>query len=290
MPVQPGDSQPVLFPAFRSYLAAREMINDELMALVVGAGVAGASLADAPDRTLLPELAPNVAYVQRMNQPIADVRALWDRAAPAITRTAIPYILSVYGVFLADAIGLLHEIGRDADRHEPDDTYLQELHSRFAGAAAVQLPTRDLALFEVIRVVRNRLVHQAGTPGSKLRPLWSHLPQDAKEEWIRIAGRPLTESIVEPQSALDLRLGELNATLAVTHRLAHRVNAGLVTSVAPEVWADMLVADYRELWPRRYGNREQCLRRLSGYARHSYGALNLDDLVLEEAMLRVDVL
>jgi hypothetical protein len=52
----------------------------------------------------------------------------------------------------------------------------------------------------------------------------------------------------------------------------------------------MLIADYRELWPRRYGNREQRLRRLSGYVHHFYGALKLDDASLEEAMRRVDVL
>lgn len=290
MPIQPGDSQPVRFPAFRSYLAAREMINDELMALVVGAGIAAEALVSAPDETLLPELRPDVPDVQRMNQPIADVRALWGRASPTIARTAIPYILSVYGVFLADAVGLLHEVGLDADQHEPDDTYVSKLHDRLAAATGVELPTRDLALYEVIRVVRNRLVHQAGTPGSKLRSLWSRLSPDAKTEWIRVAGRPLTESIVAPQTPLDLGLGELHATLAVTHRLAHRVSAGLIVSVAPEVWADILVADYQELWPRRYGNRTQRLRRLKGYARHSYGALNLTDLSIEEAIRRVDVL
>lgn len=50
---QAGDTNPVLFPAFRSYLAARETINDELMALVVGAAVADSTLASAPQGAML---------------------------------------------------------------------------------------------------------------------------------------------------------------------------------------------------------------------------------------------
>lgn len=288
--MQQDDSRPVLFPAFRSYLLARETINDELMALVVGAGIASTTMSDRSQETLLPELVPDVPEVQRLNQTVRRARALWDRAPSAVTRTAIPYVLSVYGVYLADAVGLLQGLDYDHDPHEPDGTYLHVLHGRIETATGTPLPAREIALFELIQIVRNRLAHQGGTPGSRLAGKWRQLTADAKEEWIRIADRPILDAVLDPNSPLDLGIGELNATLAVTHRLAHRVNTGLVTSVPADKWAEMLVRDYRERWPRRYGSGSQRLRRLRGYARHSYSPIQIADQDLEDAAARVDVL
>jgi hypothetical protein len=279
----------VLFPAFRSYLAARKTVNDELMAIVVGAAIADRALMPpAPQGALLSEWASDIPGVLRMNQSIACVRTVLGKAPGTVARTAIPYMLAVYAVYLADAIGMLRQAGLDVDPHEPDDTHLKALHGRFMAAATTALPERDVALFEISRMVRNRLVHQAGAPGSKLRAEWARLSPDAKDEWIRVAGRPLIEAISTRDEPLDLDLGELFATLAVTHRLAHRINGVLVQRVPARVWADLLVADYRELWPRRYGNSDQRLRRLSGYARQHYGALELDSDELREAVRRVD--
>jgi hypothetical protein len=290
MTVQDGDSKPVQFPAFRSYLRARETINDELMALVVAAGVASDATAESPQDTLLPEVAPSAPEVERLNQTVAHARALWSNAASAVARTAIPYVLSVYGVYLADAVGLLHGLDQDQDPHEPDDTYLHVLHKRIETATGTTLPAREIALFELIQLVRNRLAHQAGTPGSKLRSKWSQLDADAKQEWIRVAGRPILDAVLDADKPIDLQTGELNAVLAITHRLAHRVNAALAASVATDTWAEIVVQDYRELWPRRYGNQAERPRRLRGYAQHSYSPLHLTEHDLIEAARRVDVL
>jgi len=290
MVIQDGDSRPVLFPAFRSYLSARETINDELMALVVAAGVASQAMADSAQETLLPELAPTVPEVQRLNHTVERARALWSRAPSAVARTAIPYVLSVYGVYLADAVGLLQGLDYDEDPHEPDDTHLHVLHERIEAATGVQLPAREIALFGLIQIVRNRLAHQAGTPGSKLRGQWSQLAPEAKEEWTRIAGRPIPDAMLGAESPLALGIGELNAALAVTHRLAHRVNAGLAATVPAETWAEIIVLDYRELWPRRYGNQTERVRRLRGYAKHFYSSLPITEHDLQEVARRVDVL
>jgi hypothetical protein len=45
---QPDDTRPVLFAAYRSYREARKTINDDLMALVVAAGVADDRLQNEP--------------------------------------------------------------------------------------------------------------------------------------------------------------------------------------------------------------------------------------------------
>ena len=290
MTVQDGDTKPVHFPAFRSYLRARETINDELMALVVAAGVASEATAESPKDTLLPKVAPSAAEVERLNQTVARARALWSDAPSAVARTAIPYVLSVYGVYLADAVGLRKGLDQDQEPHEPDDTYLHTLHQRIETATGTTLPAREIALFGLIQLVRNRLAHQAGTPGSKLRSKWAQLNTDAKDEWVRVAGRPILDALLAADKPIDLQTGELNAVLAITHRLAHRVNAALAASVATDTWAEIVVQDYRELWPRRYGNETERPRRLRGYAQHSYSPLHLTEHDLIEAARRVDVL
>jgi hypothetical protein len=109
-------------------------------------------------------------------------------------------------------------------------------------------------------------------------------------EWIRSAGRPLLDAVVGAELPLALGIGELNAALAVTHRLAHRVNAGLAATVPAEKWAEIIVLDYRELWPRRFGNQADRVRRLRGYAKHSYSPLPVTEHDLKEAARKVDVL
>lgn len=254
------------------------------MALVVGAGVATHFLTDEPSEKLLAELLPSVPHVGRMNQSVSRVIGVLDHAGGVVAQTAIPYIMSVYGVFLADAVGLLQATGHDEDTHEPDDTYLSTLHGRFEEATGSELPKRDLKLFEIIRVVRNRLQHQAGTPGSSVATRWRNLPPDAKAEWIRIAGRPLTEVWPDRHKPMLLGIGELNATLAVTHRLAHRVTSVLGDKVDRQVWAAMVVQDYRDLWPRRFGEDDRRIRRIKGFARQNYRPLELTEVELERAI------
>jgi len=110
---------------------------------------------------------------------------------------------------------------------------------------------------------------------------------EAREEWLRIAGRPITDLLGDTSRPMDLGLGELFGTLAVTHRLAHRVNAGLAERVDDEVWADLVVVDYRELWPKRYRDHARRAQRIHGFARHNYAPLGLTPDQIEEALKRV---
>jgi hypothetical protein len=284
VPRQADDAKPLLFPAFRSYLAARETINDELMALVAGAAIADATLSGAPQDALLPSQFPALTQLERMNQPVGSVRALWARSPGALARTAFSYIVSVYAAFLADAVVMLQHAGLDNDSHEPDDTHVKSLHERFSTSAGILLPGREVSLFELIRKVRNRLMHQAGTPGAGLGREWRYLTEDAKAEWCRVAGRPFTDTICARNLVLDLQLGELNAALAVTHRLAHRVNDALRLAVDEDVWATWIVDDYRDLWPRKFGDASRRLGRLQGYSRHLYGPLSISQGAFERAL------
>lgn len=281
---QEGDSKPVKSPAFRAYVQARTLVNNDLMALLVGAGVAVESLEKQPQNVLLPQLMPRVPHVNRMNQRVSEVVVILDRAELTLVRTAIPYVLSVYGTYLADAVGLLQDAGLDKDSHEPDGTFLRVLHERYEVATGEALPARELAVFKLVSAVRNRLVHQAGTPGSRLSSGWKELGSEAQAEWQRVADRPLTACFATGRQApMNLGLGELNVVLAVTHRLSHRLNDGLARHVGRDTWARLAAADYDDHFPRR--NRDKCegLARLYGFARMNYGPLELTEEELERA-------
>ena len=67
---------------------------------------------------------------------------------------------------------------------------------------------------------------------------------------------------------MALGVGEINATLAVTHRLADRVNRWLAEKVDRHMWALTIVNDYRDLHPRRFADPRQQIS-LVGFARAS---------------------
>jgi hypothetical protein len=111
------------------------------MALIVAAGVANDRLKCEPQWALLADRFPAVRNVERMNQSVSAVRSILDGAELAVARIAIPYLLSVYSIYLADAIRLLRGMGYDDDEHDPDETHLRLLHTRFSDPARVRLET-----------------------------------------------------------------------------------------------------------------------------------------------------
>lgn len=284
----PDDTRAVRFPAYRSYLEVRTLANDNFMALLAGSEIAREALAAADPNALLPQAFPLAVTAPRMNQPVAQVDRLLADASTVIARVAIPQVLTVYAVYLSDSINLLRDLGLDEDPHDPEETHLRVLHSRIEGSTEGTLPKADIELFELLRVVRNRLEHQGGTPGSKLDPRWKQASAEAKAEWCRLAQRPFSDVIPRPATKpMQLGLGELIATLAITHRLAHRVNAILVEHVAEDVWADTVVEDYGDLNRRKARDPNRSLRRVKGLARRWYQPLGLTDEALEEVLKRV---
>ena len=265
--------------------------NVALMALLIGArlGEQALSTSAAAPTARLPDLFGLIAGVERLNRTVGDAAELLNSAEQHLVRMDIPYALSVHGAFVAAAVEMLREDGRDTDtstwdipwRSDIKQLELKYAHEYVAERCEAELPSDLLALFHITRRLRNRIIHFAGVAGSRLPTEYNRLPSSARTSWERLAGRPVT---VNAQGHLELAEGELIATLAISRHLAQTVNEMLVRTLSRRYWASVVVEDYRTSWPQRYGERDQRLRRLRGHARTWYRSLHLSDQELLEAV------
>lgn len=271
---------PVQFPAYRRHDEARIRVNDTLMAILASSRLAESLLESVADKNLLlPEAFPDRPDLTRMNRSIADSHLLIGRAERQLVYMAIPYLLSVHEAYVVDCIEMVTE--RSAS---DEQLRLEVVHSAFTESVGAELPADLLALFDLLRHLRNRIVHYAAVQGSHLREKWDALPSGAEGGWRNVAGRQLP--IGRSDEELDLGVGELIASLMVVTRLGREVSNAMARALSRDRWADIVVADYREHHPAALAQRSTRLRRCLGYAGTHYGALRLESAEIDDALRR----
>ncbi len=265
----------VHFPEFRNFKQAWTEADDAMMALLIG-GRLGRHLLSASEGSpeLLGALYPTVIDSGRLNRTVGEAHDLIESAERYFAYMAIPYVLSVYGDFLAQSISLLRAVGLSTDTDEPRDIELSKLHNRFCAAAKTTvpaLPPVQLELFEFTRWIRNRIIHRVGTSGSTLPNHYRQvLSSGARKEWERVTKRP--PSFGSGSVPMGLGAPELLAALAITKRLADGVNAILQTSLTKQMWIQVVLSDYAASVP---GPTTSKGRKLVGFARTNYRPLGL---------------
>jgi hypothetical protein len=279
------------FPAYRVYREARVAASDSLMALLIGARLGHHALTTSPAHpdVHLPELFGRIAGIERVNRSVADAARLLDESEHHLASMGIPYVLGVHAAFLAEAVSMLRSDGYDEEsaswtiawRADPNEVPLLELHEYVVERSHSALPLDLLDVFHLSRRIRNRIVHFAGTAGSRLPSEYRSLPRPSKERWERIAGRALS---IDGRGRLLLGEGELIVVLATTRHLAACVNEILAATLSRDYWAALVVSDYAQLEPQRFGERSQRMRRLLGHSRIFYGGLQLTEDELQAAL------
>lgn len=266
--------------------------NDAMVALLIasrlGQHVLTTSAADPSVR--LPVLFRQLQGIDRLNVTSARASELLGSSEELLVKMAIPYVISVHEAFLADAIEMLKADGRDPESSawtiprsaNVEKIDLSKKHAYIAERAGIRLPERDLELFELARMIRNRIVHYAGDAGSKLETSYRQLSKDARDRWLRLAGRQLT--VEGGSNAISLREGELRVTLSTAMILGVAVNESLARSLSRTYWADLVVDDYRAEYPKRFGDRARRQRRISGFAGERYNRLKLTEEELRRAL------
>lgn len=275
------------FPAYRDFEAARIAANDAMMALLVGSRLGQVAIdsmeAEKQDR-YLPELFPDIDDVRRLNRTAKDTRELLANAESHLASMAIPFILSVYQDFATDVIDLMRQDGLAPGTDDPKRIPLEELHTYLVEKCGLPLSGMELALFDFIRQLRNRIVHFGGTPGSHLRAAYARLPEEAKALWRKLTGGDFTTG--DSKSPLVLGSAALYPVLAVTKRLSKGIVGELSRRLSRSQWADVVVADYHQVHAERLGGSARRLRRIFNYAKHQYSSLELTEGELADALNR----
>lgn len=275
----------VKFPAYRTYESLRVTVNDAMMAMLVGGRLASHTMSlHQGTRATLAEIFPAVHGVGRMNQRADDVRRILASAEQHFTFMGIPYVVGLHVAHLQNVAALLirYALVHEESNLDPATLDAEKGHETLLGAAtfALNLADDDLALFSLIRRIRNRILHGGGTPGSHLKEAYGELAVAAKERWERPAGRPLP--IPRSNTVMHLGAEELVACLAITHQIARGINYSLQAGMPRSVWARIAAEDYRTVAPQKFHQQDRG-KRLRGFARTHYGPLELHDVELEEA-------
>lgn len=204
----------VRFPAYRRYDLSRIRANDAAMAMLASLRITRADLdAKDPDE-FLPQAFEGVADLPRMNRRIREAALVVDDAERSLVYMAIPYVLAVHHAYGVDCLRMVEDGCTDeASESEGGLVELSDLHNRFMEEVGTGLPADLLALFDLLRVVRNRIIHYAGARGSYLNNKWRTLSSAAQDGWQNVAGRAFPTGATSEELALGI--GELIASLMV---------------------------------------------------------------------------
>ena len=120
-------------PEYRAFERSRIAANDAMMALAIGARLAGHLLSQSPDEDadrLLPDVFPTVEGAQKLNRTVEDARLLISSAETHLAYMAIPFALSVHQTYCVQALRLLRRDGIDTATDDPFLIRLEHLHER----------------------------------------------------------------------------------------------------------------------------------------------------------------
>jgi hypothetical protein len=275
----------IQFPAYRSFETSRIATNDAAMALLVSTQLAAYTLDQVPDSARdnhIPDIFSDLGHIGRLNRTVDDARAIVLDAERQLAYMAIPFVLSVYEMYVLDVIGLLREARIDISTADVTKLGLAKIHGYLSDLGLV-LPQTGTALFDFIRLVRNRIVHYAGKEGAGLRTAYNAMSDDAKSLWRYLTGSE--PPLGSPEEPLRLEAVHLFPALAVTNRLGEAINLAIGKVLPTEVWADVVVRDYFEQQPAGL-DRARRIRKLTGLARFAYSEAGLGREVLEAALDR----
>lgn len=268
------------FAQYRAYSEGRVTANNSMIALLAGSRLAAHALQlhqGSPHQ--LPGLYPEVLDIDRFNLLPDAARDLLNNADAELAAVAIPYALAVYEAFVKDVIGMIRAAGFVVPGgYKP--LQAGAMHKTLFSAINRPQPVDEVALFHLLRTMRNSQIHHAGHANEELTETLAQLTSGQLELWARLA-MSSTDSIVE-QGTIHFTIGHLVASFAITKSLARGINAAVVDALPREYWADIAVSDFTSVATEPH-NSVRWKRKLEGFARFNYEPLVLGPVELEHA-------
>jgi hypothetical protein len=272
--------------AYRRHEAARVEASNAMMGLLVGANMSAHMLRlNAGSKHMIEEIFPQVPHIVRFSMTPDVACGILRDAESHLGGMAVPYALAIHEDFLRTCLDLLLRAGRCTSRNTRRPG-LKEIHARIEQATGQTFDATAIAQFQMMRCLRNAIVHANGRAGRELAdeflPRWS---SDADRGWVRFAKR--SPKNLREDDVVDLRHGELLMALIVTKNLARQANRMLIDALPRQMWADLLVED-ESASVGLDGNHIRRERKLRSLARRHYEALALTRAEIAEALDRMD--
>lgn len=268
----------VKYPAYRQYEEIRIDVNNAMLALLAGSKIADDAVVNAGDsEEFLSTLFPTIEHIKRFDLRVGPASDYLGKADTHLARMSITYALAIHEDFIlsmtafASSAGISVSTGRITAKR---------MHSRLFLALGHQVPQDWMDCFQLIRCMRNSVIHQGGRVQQELTDLLSNMSTGAEQVWQRLNDQAPAD--VVQNGELVLIASHIFSAFAVVKRLGREVNVALAGAIPAQRWADICVEDYRT-FTKKVRNSPAWRRALIGYAKSHYGPLQLTEADLESA-------
>jgi len=258
------------------------------MALLFGAHFSASSLDLAKgSNVILARIYPNVPHIDRFNlRPDVARKRLLD-AESHLARIAIPYALSVHEDYLAQVKSELESAsvpiamnGRRWNAENMHAILFETLHVS---------STIDISEFELLRRIRNSIIHQAGAVDDYVRAGLNQLTSTASAHWSKVVQRPADDAIREAQ--VSVGTGEIMLAFSVVRHLSGLVHEAMLaaTTVPRTTWISECVDTFRSEHGDLIHGGYLLRRRLTNWAATNYDDFNFSWAELRSAAITVGI-
>lgn len=211
------------------------------MALLVGARLASASLNLTHGSTvLISKMYPTVPHIERFDLRPDRAKRELDSSEEHLARIAIPYALSVHEDFVNQVKDDLASSGI-ALKKNGKKWNAENMHAILFASMGAPAPT-DLATYDLLRRVRNSMIHTGGLVDPYLEAGIAAVTGDAATRWTKVVGRSPTALIDGTQ--VSVGAGEIMIAFSITRHLSKLVHEASLAAVPRETWLRECVQDF----------------------------------------------
>jgi hypothetical protein len=277
---------PTQFPAYRQYNATRSKINDSVIALLLATRLAQEHIRENSDPSeRLAARFSAIPGIDRLNLTIDHAGKILGEAENDLAYMAISQVLGGHNAFITELLEILKLDNIHEPFHDVREIKLETGHELIQVATGQILDKDELALFHLIRKIRNRIIHNDGTLGSYIASEYRHLNKNAKDRWERITSKPLDSISVDGRIALTE--SEIFATLSICTSLARQLNEAVASTISSGTLADIVVEDYKVTYPDRFKQKDRRAKRVATFSKDNYSSRLLSADEIESAIERV---
>lgn len=264
----------VYFPEFRDHDATREEVNSAIMGLLAGSQMAVhlLKLTEGSDH-LLAEVFPQIPHIKRFNLTTSAASDILRAAESHLGAMAVPYVLGAHEDYMKSCLRLVERY--TGVNLGASNVRSANQHGKLEGTSTLKFSADSLDQFHLVRKMRNCTIHAGGLSDRTLENHCTNMSSRARAGWKRLAGYEPSFSAGHDEVKFGHR--ETVAALAITKNLARQANEILQSAIPRPAWGEILMRDLDEVGSGLPKDPSERLRKVRGYARFHYSALNFTD-------------
>lgn len=273
----------IRYAEFNDYDRRRQDANTAINAMLAGCRLAShvLTLTHGASRPLA-EIFPSIPRIKLLNLRTDVASRVLNDAEHHLGLMAVPYLQAIHEDYGIGCLALLRDSGFISST-QVNAANASNLHAKFTMATGVDLEPEAREIFQVLRLLRNAVVHRGSSAGDEIVTACAEMSSGAQKLWMRITSQ--THPRYERGEPVRLGFSETIAELAVTKRLAREMNLVMGNVMPRAFWLGRLADDFDSLRdvPPQADKRVAIALRLGNF---DYGPLKFEQGEVEAELDR----